>query len=242
VIAKPGAGIDNLDAAAAERRKIEIVYAPGANARTVAEHTLALMLALVRQVPRWASAVTRGKWAERAGYAGDELGGLALGIVGYGAIGARVAQLARAFDMNVLVAARGDVAKDSAIPFPTLPLHELLPRVDVLSLHAPLTPQTKNLVGAREFALLKPTAYLVNTSRGALIDGVALRDALTRRAFAGFAADVLDVQPPSADDALLACDRVVLTPHVASLTATTYREMCVAVATRVLAALDALKV
>lgn len=235
VIAKPGAGIDNLDVAAAKMRGIDVVYAPGANARTVAEHTLALLLALVRKVPRFSTAVAGGRWSERSTYDGDELGGLTLGIVGFGEIGRRVATLARAFEMNVVVAARGDAAKDAAVPHPVLPLLELLANVDVLSLHAPLTKETKHLLGPREFATMKPSAYLVNTARGALIDGVALRDALARGTLRGFAADVLDVQPPPADDPLLRSDRVVLTPHVASLTSTTYREMCVDVATRVLA-------
>lgn len=236
VIAKPGAGIDNIDVAAARTRNVEVVYAPGANARTVAEHTLALMLALVRQVPRWSNTVLAGRWTERAGYAGDELGGLTLGIVGFGAIGRRVATLAQSFEMGVIVTARGDARKDAeSAPFAALPLPELLASADVVSLHAPLTPETKHLLGARELALLKPTAYLVNTARGALIEGAALRAALANGSFRGFAADVLDVQPPPADDPLLRSDRVVLTPHVASLTATTYREMCVDVATRVLA-------
>lgn len=238
VIAKPGAGIDNLDVAAAKARGIEIVHAPGANARTVAEHTLALMLAVVRQVPRWASTVAAGRWSERAGYAGDELGGLTLGIVGFGAIGARVATLALAFEMKVIVASRGDPERDASVPFPTPPLLDLVAEADVISLHAPLTPDTKFLIGAREFAAMKPSAYLINTARGALIDGTALRDAIGAGRIRGFAADVLDVQPPPADDPLLRSDRVVITPHVASLTATTYREMCLAVAQRAIAALQ----
>jgi D-3-phosphoglycerate dehydrogenase len=240
VIGKPGAGLDNVDEAAARRRGIAVVHAPGANARTVAEHTLALMLDAVRGVTRCANAVAAGRWDERARYAGSELGGLTLGIVGYGAIGRRVAALARAFEMEVIVAARGDVARDAeAAPLAVLPLAALLARADVISLHAPLTPQTAGLIGAAEFAAMKPGAVLVNTARGALVDGAALRAALARGALGGFAADVLDRQPPAADDPLLQSERVVLTPHVATQTAATYRAMCAMVAAKVIAALQA---
>jgi len=230
VIARAGAGLDNLDTAAAARRGIPVVFAPGANTSTVAEHTLALMLDLARGITRSARAVAAGRWEERAHYRGNELRGLALGIIGLGSIGRRVAVLAEAFGMRVHVAAHPTLSSSYA----TLPLLELLVTCDVVTLHVPLTPATRHLIGARELAAMKPGALLVNTARGALIDMSALRAALARGTPAGFAADVLDQEPPAPDDPLLAAENVLLTPHVASLTAATYRALCLSTAENVL--------
>ena len=235
VIARAGAGLDNLDTAAAKRRGIAVVFAPGANTATVAEHTLALILDLVRGITAGAAQVAAGRWEERARYRGNEIRGLRLGIVGFGRIGRRVAELASAFGMRVAVAAHGNGPVPA--PYARLPLDELLPAVDVLSLHLPLAAGTKGLLGACELARLRPGAFVVNTARGALIDQSALRAALAAGRLGGFAADVLDEEPPAAADPLLALPNVVLTPHVASLTATTYRALCVETATNVLAVL-----
>jgi D-3-phosphoglycerate dehydrogenase len=235
VIARAGAGLDNLDTAAAKRRGITVVYAPGANTDTVAEHTLALILDSVRGISRSAAQVAAGHWEERVQYAGREMRGLVLGIVGFGSIGSRTAELATALGMDVVVAARRGRAQST--PYPSLPLDELLAKSDVVSLHAPLTPETRAMIGARELRLMRPTACLVNTARGALIDHAALREALAEGLIAGFAADVLDVEPPAQDDPLLRSERVLLTPHVASLTAATYRTLCVETAKNVLAVL-----
>jgi D-3-phosphoglycerate dehydrogenase len=225
VIARAGAGLDNLDTAAAARRGIPVIFAPGANTNTVAEHTLALMLDLARGITRSARAVAAGRWEERANYRGDELSGLTLGIVGFGSIGRRVAALASVFGLRVLVALHTSRV-GSADAFPRLPLHDLLAAADIVSLHLPLTPATRQLLGEREFARMKPGALLINTARGALIDMTALRAALSSGALGGFAADVLELEPPRPDDPLLAAENVLLTPHVASLTAATYRTLC----------------
>jgi len=235
VVARAGAGLDNLDTAAAKRRGITVVFAPGVNTATVAEHTLALMLDLVRGVTAGAVQVAAGRWEERARYRGNEIRGLLLGIVGFGHIGRRVAELAAAFGMRVAAAAHRDRAVPP--PFLRLPLDELLAQADVVSLHAPLSPATRGLLGARELARMKPGAFVVNTARGALIDPQALREALAAGRLGGFAADVLDPEPPAADDPLLRLPNVVLTPHVASLTAATYRALCVETARNVLAVL-----
>jgi phosphoglycerate dehydrogenase-like enzyme len=225
VIARAGAGLDNLDTAAAARRGIAVIHAPGANTNTVAEHTLALMLDLARGVTRSARAVAAGRWEERARYRGDELGGLTLGIIGFGSIGRRVAELATAFGMHVLVAEHPS-RKDAPGPYQRFPLHELLPASDVVTLHTPLTPATRNLIGAAELARMKRGALFVNTARGALVDMAALRPALASGVLGGFAADVLDLEPPVPGDPLLAAENVLLTPHVASLTEATYRALC----------------
>ncbi len=225
VIARAGGGLDNLDTSAAARRGIRVIYAPGANTSTVAEHTLALMLDLARGITRTARAVAAGRWEERARYRGDELAGLTLGIVGFGSIGRRVATLATAFGMHVLAAAHR-ARPEAPDPYPRLPLRELLASSDIVTLHVPLRPATRNLHGAAELACMKRGALLVNTARGELVDTAALRAALARGALGGFAADVLDVEPPRPDDPLLASEKVLLTPHVASLTAASYRALC----------------
>ncbi|MEZ6015908.1 MAG: NAD(P)-dependent oxidoreductase [Planctomycetota bacterium] len=240
VIARAGAGLDNLDTAAAARRGVPVIFAPGANTNTVAEHTLALMLDLSRGVTRDARAVAAGRWEDRARYRGDELGGRTLGVIGFGSIGQRVATLASAFGMRVVVAehagatARARVEADAGeAAYTRLPLAALLAESDIVSLHVPLTPSTEHMLGAAELAQLRPGALLVNTARGALIDMPALRAALQSGALGGFAADVLDAEPPAANEPLLSLENVVLTPHVASLTAATYRALCVSTAANV---------
>ncbi len=226
VIARPGAGIDNLDTEAAKRRNIRVIYAPAMNGRTVAEHTMALMLDLVRRITPWVNACAEGRWDDRARYEGGELAGLTLGIIGYGNIGRRVARLADAFEMKVVVAERHG------------PLEKLLSIADVISLHLPLTKETEGILGEKEFAQMKPSVCIINTARGALIDSKALRTAILTNRIGGFAADVLDVEPPATDDPLLRSPRVLLTPHVASLTEATYREICLFTAENVVAVLE----
>lgn len=238
VIARAGAGLDNLDTEAARAKGIEVIFAPGLNTDTVAEHTFALMLDLARGITRSARAVSDNRWAERGDYAATELYNQTLGILGYGNIGRRVAAMASAFGMRVLIGEhRGNgIREDESTP--RLPLKELLPAVDILSLHLPLTPATQGIIGPDEFALMRPGALLVNTARGALLDGGALRKSLQTGHLGGFAADVLEVEPPIPQDLLLSSDRVVLTPHVASLTSGTYRDLCLFTARNVLCVLD----
>lgn len=243
VIARAGAGLDNLDTVAAARRGIPVIFAPGANTNTVAEHTLALMLDLARGVTRTARAVAAGRWEERGAYQGDELAGQTLGIVGLGSIGRRVATLAAAFEMRVVAAqhsspGRGAVAPEhrdasSGASIERLPLLALLATSDIVTLHVPLTGATRGMLGAGELATMRSGALLINTARGALVDAAALREALASSRLGGFAADVLDVEPPTPDDPLLLSERVLLTPHVASLTSATYRALCVSTAMNV---------
>ncbi len=235
VVARAGVGLDNLDTAAAARRGIPVVFAPGGNSLTVAEHTLALVLDLVRGITRSANQAAAGRWEDRGSYAGNEIRGLVLGVLGFGAIGQRVAKLADAFGMRVVVLAHRD--RSVPAPYEAASLPDVLRVADVVTLHLPLTPATKGLLGANELAAMKAGAFLVNTARGALIDGVALRAALAAGRLGGFAADVLEQEPPAPNDPLLRDGRVLLTPHVASLTALTYRAMCVDTARNVAAIL-----
>lgn len=233
VIARAGVGLDNVDLETARQLGIPVLFAPGSNTATTAEHAIALLLAVARRIDVSARAVAAGRWEERARYDGDEAQGKTLGIVGFGQIGRRVAAIAAALGMHVLVAAHPSIAPGHEV----LPLIELLRRSDFVSLHLPLTAQTRGLIGAAELAAMKPTACLINTARGALVDQAALCAALACRRLGGFAADVLDREPPDPADPLLALERVLITPHVASLTASTYRAMCLQTATNVLAVL-----
>lgn len=230
-VSRAGAGLDTVDTATARALGITVIYAPGMNAATTAEHTLMLMLAAARKLAMLDAHVKAGDWAIRSRYAGVELNGKTLGVVGLGNIGARVAELGRALGMAVLYWSRH--SRDDR--FTAATLERLLQDADVVSLHVALTPETQRLIGARELALMKPGAILVNTARGALVDQSALVAALASGRLGGYAADVLANQPPDPNDPLLKLDRVTLTPHVAGLTDRTYREVCVYCARNVLA-------
>lgn len=222
VIARCGVGLDNVDVAAATARGIKVVNTPGANAGTVAEHTLSLMLMSIRDLYRTIEQVKQGNWAWRNVYNGDELMGKTLGILGMGNIGKRVARLAEAFEMRVIYWNRSK----QDVSYPYLPLEEVLSQADIVSLHLPYTPGDAPLIGVDELTLMKPAARLINTARGALIDHEALLNALHTEQLSGFAADVLPDLTPAISKALVSNPQVLVTPHASSLTATTYRQMC----------------
>lgn len=228
VVARCGVGLDNVDVAEATARKIRVVNAPGSNAATIAEHTLALMLMLMRNLYQSVEKVKQHDWNWRNQYAGDELNGKTLGILGMGNIGKRVAKLGEAFGMKVLYWSRTTQ---------NLPMEELLKQSDIVSLHLPLTPQTNEIIGAAQLALMKPTAFLINTARGALINHAALLDALNANTIAGFAADVLPDEPPVENVSIVQHPHALITPHTASLTAATYQRMCLLTVKNVLAIL-----
>jgi phosphoglycerate dehydrogenase-like enzyme len=229
VVARCGVGLDNVDVAEATARKIWVVNAPGSNAATIAEHTLALMLMLMRNLYQSVERVKEGDWNWRNQYAGDELNGKTLGILGMGNIGKRVAKLAEAFGMKVLYWSRTTQQ---------LPMDEVLKQSDIVSLHLPLTPETNEIIGAKQLALMKPASFLINTARGALINHAALLDALNANTIAGFAADVLPDEPPIESLPVVQHPQAIITPHAASLTAATYQRMCLLTVKNVLAMLD----
>ncbi len=217
VIGRAGVGVDNIDAEAATRRGIVVMNTPGANAVAVAELTLALMLALARELPRANAALHEGRW-EKKSLSGAELRGKTLGILGIGRIGLEVARRARAFGMTLLghdpfVAPA--VAREHDVRL--VAVDELFRAGDYLSLHVGLTPQTHGIVNAATLALMKPGARIVNCARGELIDVHALADALNRKKIAGAALDVFDHEPLT-DSPLFGMTNVLLTPHIAGST------------------------
>jgi D-3-phosphoglycerate dehydrogenase len=230
-VCRAGAGLDTVDVAAAKALGVTVLYAPGKNAATTAEHTLMLMLAAARRLAVLNAHVKAGNWGIRATHEGIELNGKTLGIIGMGNIGNRVGLLAQAFGMRVIYWSRS--SRDER--FQSRELDALLHEADVVSLHIALSDQTRGMLGIRELSLMKPTAILVNTARGALIDASALEAMLDEGRLWAYAADVMGQQPPDAHDPLLKHERVTLTPHVAGLTDRTYREVCVFCAQNVLA-------
>jgi glyoxylate reductase len=216
------AGYDRVDIEAARKAKVPVSNNGGANAIAVAEHTIMLILAVLKRVVRFHNDVVAGKW--RVGGFDDqrvyELSRKTLGIVGLGNIGKKVARRAAAFDMVVQYydIARLTEAEEDALGVRFVLLPELLRTSDVVSLHVPLDDSTRHLLGAREFAQMKPGAILINTCRGPVVDEVALYTALKSGQVAGAGLDVLVEEPPATNHALFSLPNVTLTPHSAGPT------------------------
>ncbi len=212
-----GTGTDNVDLAACAARGVTVANTPGVNAHSVAEHTLGLMLAVTRAIPELDRAVRAGEWPRRLL---TQLEGRTLGLIGFGAIGSRVAELARPFGMRVLVWSWGaDNGRASAHGAHHVSLDTLLHESDIVSLHLRLTEATSGILGAAQFALMKPSGFLINTARAGLVDREAMIGALRDGKIAGAALDVFHQEPVAADDPLLALPNVVLTPHDSGMTA-----------------------
>jgi glycerate dehydrogenase len=211
-------GTNVVDLAAARARGIPVTNVPAYGTKSVAQLTFALLLELAQHVGHHAQTVREGRWARSVEWCYwdfplIELDGLTLGLVGFGRIGRAVAELGAAFGMKVLASSR---SVGAVPPFVRLvELDALFRESDVVSLHCPLTPQTANLVNARRLALMKPAAFLLNTSRGPLVDEPALADALNSGRIAGAALDVLSKEPPPAGNPLLTARNCIITPHLA---------------------------
>jgi glycerate dehydrogenase len=212
-------GTDNVDLEAARNRNVAVANIRAYCSRAVVEHVFGCLLTLTHNIGRYRRAVREGDWSRAKDfclleYPIRELSAMTLGIVGYGELGRAVSAMGKAFGMSILVARRRGVAPsdDGRVDFT-----ELLQRSDVVSLHCPLTEETRNLVGASEFSAMKQDAILINTARGGLVDSQALADALRGGDIAGAAIDVLREEPPARGDPLLEYDgeNLVLTPHIA---------------------------
>ena len=221
VVVRCGVGVNNIDVDYATTRGVQVLNVPGINAPTVAEHTIGLMLLLVRGMYRMVREVKAGNWNYRDTYAGQELRQLRLGIVGMGEIGHLVAGLAGAMQMQVSYAGRNAALK----PEGAMDLPALLAQSDVVSLHLPLTPDTRNLIDAAALKRMKSGSFLINTARGEIVDAAALLDALESGHLAGYASDLLPVADEELRERIVQHPAVVITPHAASLTELTFREM-----------------
>jgi glycerate dehydrogenase len=214
-------GTDNVDTAAAQARGIAVANSREYCTSSVVQHVFALILGLTQNLVGYDRLSRSGEWTRSRSFALfdypiRELAGRALGIVGYGALGRSVADVARCFGMRVLVSGRPR-APASEAPSGRLPFAQVLEEADVLSLHCPLNDETRHMIGASELARMKPDAILINTARGALVDNAALADALRAGRLGGAGIDVLPVEPPDDDQPLLAPDipNLIVTPHVA---------------------------
>jgi len=234
VAARCGVGLDNVDVAEASKRGIKVINAPGSNASTVAEHTISLMLTIQRNLFEALSAVKNGQWASRSSFKSDELNGKTLGILGLGNIGLKVANIAAAFGMKIIYWS----PSNKEVPYLLVDKETLFRSADIISLHLPLNEETKDIVDEEVFNKLNQGAILINTARGALVNRDALLSALDTGKLAGYGADVPFSPPPTADDALISHPKSFITAHVSSLTATTYKNMCLSTVKNVLAVLN----
>jgi len=217
VIARLGMGYDRIDLAAASEAGVLVTHTPAAPTESTAEFTIALMLAVARRIPTAAALLQSGVWDQSSTLVGIDLAGRTLGLIGCGRIGRRVAEISAVFHLNVIAFDPSPVALPSPIRRAESLTH-LLAEADIISVHAPLTAATHHLLGAAEFARMKPGALIVNTSRGPLIDEAALLAALESKQLGGAGLDVWDPEPPSQDSALLRHPHVVATPHMAAFT------------------------
>lgn len=217
-----GTGTDNIDLHAAGMRGVTVCNTPGVNAFAVAEHALALMLSVGRKIPAIDREMRGGKWPREML---TQLLGKTLGVFGMGTIGGRVAVLGRAIGMDVLAwSARGDEGRIRAAGAKAASKDDILRQADVVSLHVRLADETRGFIGRRELALMKPSAILVNTGRGALVERDALTAALRDRKILGAGLDVFHQEPLAADDPILALPNVVLSPHNAGQTPEVVRD------------------
>ncbi|MFC7846965.1 hydroxyacid dehydrogenase [Arthrobacter sp. NPDC057388] len=233
IIARHGVGTNNVDIDAATDQGIWVTTTPGANSNAVAEHVFALLLAGARKVPTATHRVRAGNWSEGKGdLIGFELSGRTMGIIGFGAIGRRVAAIARGFGMTVLacdpIAKAEDVAAAGAR---LVSLDELITEADAISIHVPLLPSTRHMIGVQELARMKKSAFIINTSRGGLVDEAALADALNKELIAGAAFDVLEAESIDMKDPLphtpfphSTTPGLLLTAHIAGQTEEAFLE------------------
>jgi glycerate dehydrogenase len=221
LIAVSATGTDIIDKEAASQRGVQVCNVPGYASQSVAQFTMALILELAIRASSYAAAVKAGEWQKSPiftllTFPNIELAGKKLGIIGFGNIGMTVAKMARSFGMEILVGARPG---DPAPPVERLPLAELLRQADFVSLHCPLTVESRNLINHQSLALMKSTAFLINTARGALIDEPALLQALRNKRIAGAALDVITQEPPPADHPIVVAakelNNLIVTPHTA---------------------------
>ncbi len=218
-IVRAGVGIDNIDVKAATRRGIVVMNTPGGNTISTAELTIALLLSLVRHTPKAHASLIEGRW-ERSQLSGTQLAGKTIAVIGLGRVGQAVATRALAFEMTVLgydPFLSSERASELGIEL-VADLNDLWVRADVITLHVPLTNETRNLIGAEQIAKMRPNVRIINCARGGLIDEQALCEALDDGKVAGAAFDVFDPEPPPADHPLIGHPKVVVTPHLGAST------------------------
>jgi D-3-phosphoglycerate dehydrogenase len=226
VISKHGAGVDNIDVNAATDRGIVVLRAPGANALSVAEHTIALLLATVKQIVSLDAGMREGRW-DKPGFLGVELAGKTLALIGFGAIAQHTARLAAGLGLKVI--AYDPMGEDTLFSEFRVErkatVEDLLSHADIVSLHCPLLAGTKHLINTNTLRIMKPHSYLINTARGGLVDEAALLSALRNGHIAGAGLDTFEQEPPLPGNALMSERNVTITPHVGGVTAAAGRRV-----------------
>jgi (S)-sulfolactate dehydrogenase len=238
VVGRLGVGLDNIDLHACKTRNIEVIPAIGANALAVAEYVIATAMMLLRGAYTSSAAVAAGQWPRTPLSNGREIGGKTLGIIGFGGIGQITAKLAQGLGMRVI--ASDPAIDETASVWKTAgvtqrALREVIAESDVISLHIPLVPQTRNLIGAAQLAMMKPYAVLINSARGGIIDEAALANALKEKRLGGAALDVFDDEPLKAGSLLVDCPNLILSPHIAGVTVESNTRVSSMIAERVAA-------
>jgi D-3-phosphoglycerate dehydrogenase / 2-oxoglutarate reductase len=218
VIARTGAGVDNVDVQAATQRGIMVLNTPTANSMSVAEHAVTFLLALSKQLSFLDASIRQGNFKARRLYMPVDVDGKTLGLIGCGNIGRMAAKTCRnAFHMRTIAYDPFlKTAPEGVELFATV--REILEQADYVSLHIPYSPETKNMIDRKELSMMKPSAFLINTSRGGIVNETALAEALNAGAIAGAALDVFEHEPPEAGSPLLSCKNLLMTPHSAALT------------------------
>lgn len=234
VIGRTGIGVDNIDVDTATALGIVVTNVPTFCVDEVSDHAMALLLACARKVPLLDRGVRAGKWDRDVGPTMHRMRGQTLGMIGLGKIGEAIPPKAKAFGLEILAYTprlTPQIAQKHGVECTNL--HELLARSDFITIHAPLTPETEGLIGEKELRQMKPTAYVINTSRGDIIDSTALHKALVEGWIAGAALDVLPQEPPAAGEPLLSLKNVVITPHAAFMSEESIYDLEVKAATAV---------
>jgi (S)-sulfolactate dehydrogenase len=240
VVGRLGVGLDNIDVDKCKARGIQVVPAIGANARSVAEYVVTAAMMLLRGAYQATDEVAEGKWPRQAMTEGRELYGRTLGIIGFGSIGQVTGKLAQAMGVRVVGYDRNsarDARKAPDLDCELLSLDQLLETSDVVSLHIPLTPETRGLIGAERIARMKPGSVLVNTARGGIVDESALAGALRRGHLRGATIDVFETEPLGAESVLAGVPNLLLTPHIAGVTSDSELRVGNLIADKVLALL-----
>jgi len=225
VICKHGIGTDNIDIDAASKKGIPVFFTPMANFESVAEHTLALIFALIRRIPNQDASIHSGKF-EGSNFNGLELLGKCLGIVGFGRVGRRLAELVAPFKMKVIVYHPSNT-KEILQPYIKKVQHpeDLYVQADIISLHCALTPDTKNMINEHSIQQMKPGVMIINTARGGIINETDLFNALLEKRISGAALDVFEVEPPHPDNPLFQLNNVIYTSHIAGISDNSFINM-----------------
>jgi len=241
LIARAGSGLDNIDLKAAEERGVAVINTPEASADSVAELTIGLMIALARKIILADSSMKQGKWLKKK-LRGLLLKGRKLGLIGLGNIGLRVARIAKTMGMKILVTKRTPPSPEllESLEAEFLPLNELLRQSDIVSIHVPLSEETKRMIGAEEISKMKDGAFLINTSRGEIVDEKALLDALRSGKLGGAALDVYAAEPPENLE-LIKQPNVVCTPHIGAQTIEAQKEASLRLADKIIQFFHCLK-